>query len=292
MADDLKSRLVPRVVSTPELLRLETVSRDHAFNQNLDPAWLESVISVEGHHLITPELAHPGRERGEAAHLRSLLRIQLRTDLPWTDAPAMLSLLDLPFEVFESLPEPSIGTLNWLVDLTTAGIPTQAQVAEQQERTQLQVRPHVPQVPQPIASNSSERTAYVPNALISRLVGDRLVAVSFVLDSYLQLQFDEANMNVGVWPVVTFGGRPWHASDVGYADSLRHLCGGTVVSTSEKTGDGLRIGLSTGEIHINPTLDEVYVEIALLRMHPAPGANQPGEWMCWRPGEHSFEHLG
>ena len=288
MADDVKRLLLPRVVSTPELLRLETVSRDHAFNQNLDPAWLEGVISVEGHHLIIPELTHQGRP-GAAAHLRSLLRIQLRTNLPWTAAPAMLSLLDLPFEVFESLPEPSIGTLNWIVDLTTEGIPTQAQVAEQQERTQLQAQV---QVPQPTASNSAGRTAYVPNALLSRLVGDRLVAVTFVLDSYLQLQFDEANLNVEVWPAVTFGGRTWHASDLGYADSLRRLCNETVVSTSEQTGDGLRIGLSTGEIHINPTLDEVYVEIALLRLHGAPGANQPGEWMCWRPGEHSFEHLG
>ena len=129
MADDVKRLLLPRVVSTPELLRLETVSRDHAFNQNLDPAWLEGVISVEGHHLIIPELTHQGRP-GAAAHLRSLLRIQLRTNLPWTAAPAMLSLLDLPFEVFESLPEPSIGTLNWIVDLTTEGIPTQAQVAD------------------------------------------------------------------------------------------------------------------------------------------------------------------
>ena len=70
--------------------------------------------------------------------------------------------------------------------------------------------------------------AYVPNELLSRLVGDRLVAVTFVLDSYLQLQFDEANMNVEVWPEVTFEGRAWNASDLGYADALRRLCSGTV----------------------------------------------------------------
>jgi len=133
---------------------------------------------------------------------------------------------------------------------------------------------------------------YVPNALLSRLVGDRLVAVTFVLDSYLQLQFDDANMSVGVWPMVTSDGRTSTASDLGYADSLRRLCGGTVESTSEKTDDGLRIALSTGEIHINPALDEVHAEIALLKMRGQPELGEPGEWMCWRPGEASFEHLG
>lgn len=132
---------------------------------------------------------------------------------------------------------------------------------------------------------------YVPNALLSRLVGDRLVAVTFVLDSYLQLQFDEANMNVEVWPVVNFEGRTWNGSDLGYADSLRRLCGGTVLSISAKSGDGLRIALSTGEIHINPTLGEVHAEIALLKLRGSPELGEPDEWMCWRPGEESFEHL-
>lgn len=132
---------------------------------------------------------------------------------------------------------------------------------------------------------------YVPNTLLSRLIGDRLVAVTFVLDSYLQLQFDEARMNVEVWPVVTFEGRTWNGSDLGYGDSLRRLCGGTVVGTSEKTGDGLSISLSTGEIHINPALEEVHAEIALLQTRGTPELGEPGEWMCWRPGEESFEHL-
>jgi len=132
---------------------------------------------------------------------------------------------------------------------------------------------------------------YVPNALLSRLVGDRLVAVTFVLDSYLQLQFDEAHMNVDVWPEVTHSGRTRNASDLGYSDSLRHLCSGTVVNTSEKTGDGLRIMLITGEIHINPALDEVHAEIALLQMRGSTELGEPGTWMCWRPGEESFEHL-
>lgn len=132
---------------------------------------------------------------------------------------------------------------------------------------------------------------YVPNALLSRLVGDCLVAVTFVLDSYLQLQFDNANMTVEAWPTVTFDGRRWSAADLGYADSLRQLCGGVVLSTSERTGDGLPITLSTGEIHINPALDEIHAEIATLHLRASTDQDGPGEWMSWRPGEDSFEHL-
>ncbi|MBB2988066.1 hypothetical protein [Terracoccus luteus] len=132
---------------------------------------------------------------------------------------------------------------------------------------------------------------YVPNALLSRLVGDRLVAVTFVLDDYLQLQFDAADMNVDAWPRVTHADRTWTAVDLGYADSLRHLCGATVTSTSERAGDGLRITFDTGEIHIDPTRDEVHVEVAVLTLRPEPGSRHPGEWMCWRVGEDSFEHL-
>lgn len=125
---------------------------------------------------------------------------------------------------------------------------------------------------------------YRPNELLSELVGDRLVAVTFVLDSYLQLQFDEALMNVDVWPHVHAENADWRSDDQGYGDVLRRLCGQVVVSTSERTGEGLRITLAAGEIFINPSIEEVYAEIALLRL-------EDGRWMCWRPGEESFEHL-
>lgn len=127
---------------------------------------------------------------------------------------------------------------------------------------------------------------YVPNELLSRLVGGRLVAVTFVLDDYLQLQFDDATMNVDAWPTVHYADRTWRILDVGYADSLRRLCGSTVAATSERTGDGLRITLETGEIHINPTCEDASTEIATLTF-----GGHASEWMCWRPGEHSFEHL-
>lgn len=133
MNDDVVRRLAPRVVSTRQLLRLEEVSRDHGYSQNLDPTWLEAVISDEGRHVITPTRTDPGRPPDDVVHLRSRLRIQLRNDLPWTDAPAMHSLIDLPFDVFDSLPEPSIEVLNWIAELATEGVPSVAQVAAQQE---------------------------------------------------------------------------------------------------------------------------------------------------------------
>ena len=142
-----------------------------------------------------------------------------------------------------------------------------------------------------ILDGREDPMTYVPNQLLSRLVGGRLVAVTFVLDDYLQLQFDDARMNVDVWPEVIAGGRTWRVRDLGYGDALRQLCGSRVSATSEQTGDGLRIVLDAGQIHINPSADEVGVEIALLQMDATPGLEGPGEWMCWRVGEESFEHL-
>lgn len=135
-------------------------------------------------------------------------------------------------------------------------------------------------------------SAYVPNALLGRLVGLRMYSVTFVLNDYMQLYFDGDDqarsrfLNVYAWPAVERDGRVWRESDLGYADAIRKLTPGIVEHTSEKTGDGIRIGLDTGLIHINPARDEVSVEIAIL------DGFEDQHWMCWRPGEVSFEHLG
>ncbi|WP_285245582.1 hypothetical protein [Pseudarthrobacter sp. fls2-241-R2A-127] len=132
---------------------------------------------------------------------------------------------------------------------------------------------------------------YVPNELLSRLVGDRLYSVEFVLNDYVQLRFHGApgagplTLNCYVWPVIQQAGRRWHERDLGYADALRRLTPGVVVSTAEATSDGIRIGLDTGAIHIRPAKDEVFVEIAELH------GFADGAWMVWRPGEDSFEDL-
>ena len=133
---------------------------------------------------------------------------------------------------------------------------------------------------------------YVPNELLSRLVGERMYSVEFVLNHYVQLRFDGTPgagnpvvLNCYVWPMVESDGRTWRESDLGYADALRRLTPGNVSSTVERTGVGLRIDLDTGAIVIHPSLDEVYVEIAHIM------GFSDASWMVWRPGEDSFEDL-
>ncbi len=133
---------------------------------------------------------------------------------------------------------------------------------------------------------------YIPNELLSRLVGARLYSVEIVLNDCAHLKFDGAAgggepavLACYVWPVVESSGRVWRESDLGYADSLRKLTPGTVTATTEQTGIGIRIELDTGTVVIHPELDEVYVEIAMLT------GFADGAWMVWRPGEDSFEDL-
>ena len=118
-----------------------------------------------------------------------------------------------------------------------------------------------------------------------------MYSVEFVLNDYVQLRFDgppaggPVILNCYAWPVIQTAGRLWHEQDLGYADALRRLTPGTVTSTSEATGRGIRIELDTGTIVIHPARDDVYVEIAHLMGFP------DGAWMVWRPGEESFEDL-
>ncbi|MCP2048961.1 UNVERIFIED_ORG: hypothetical protein J3D58_003033 [Paenarthrobacter nicotinovorans] len=132
---------------------------------------------------------------------------------------------------------------------------------------------------------------YVPNELLSRLVGDRMYSVEFVLNDYMQLRFDgpadggPVILNCYVWPAVETAGRLWQEQDLGYADTLRRLTPGIVTSTSEATGRGIHIELDTGTIVIHPEKEDVYVEIAHLMGFPDQA------WMVWRPGEDSFEDL-
>jgi hypothetical protein len=128
--------------------------------------------------------------------------------------------------------------------------------------------------------------SYVPNELLSRLIGLRMYSVQFVMD-YVQLRFDSDTddkpfLNCDIWPEVTLDGVTFHEPD---ADALRRLIPGTVVDTREATGVGLRLYFERGSIQLHPTLDEVYVEIAML------GGFSDREWMVWRPGEDSFEDL-
>jgi hypothetical protein len=131
--------------------------------------------------------------------------------------------------------------------------------------------------------------SYVANELLSRLVGCRLYSVQFVMD-YLQLHFDNDSddrplLNCDVWPEVSIDGVAYREPDAGYADALRRLIPGIVMETREGAGEGLYLGFARGHLRLRPTLDEVYVEIAML------SGFRGGDWMVWRPGEDSFEHL-
>lgn len=137
---------------------------------------------------------------------------------------------------------------------------------------------------------SSEPAVYVPNDLLGRLVGFRLYSVQFVMD-YLQLHFDGPTedmpvLNCDSLPIVETPGGLITPGQVGWADALRALISRHVVATEERTGIGLRVGFGEGAVRLHPDLDATFgPEIALL------SGFKDGHWMCWRPGEESFEDL-
>lgn len=138
---------------------------------------------------------------------------------------------------------------------------------------------------------SAAENQYVPNGLLSRLVGQRMYSVEFVLNDYVQFRFDgdespgHVTFNSYVWPVVQQDGRLWRERDLGYADALRRLTPGKVVSSTEVTGEGIGIELDTGAVVIHPAKEEIFIEIAEL------SGFADGRWMAWRPGDDSFEDL-
>lgn len=127
--------------------------------------------------------------------------------------------------------------------------------------------------------------SYVPNALLGRLVGRTLVTVVF-LKWYLQLTFDGPYLNCDVWPTVDIGDGVLRYGDSGYRDALCSLLTEPVIGTREETGVGLVIEFDSGIVQIHPSPEQLEgPEIALL------SGFEDGAWMCWRPGEESFEDL-
>lgn len=132
---------------------------------------------------------------------------------------------------------------------------------------------------------------YVPNELLGRLVGRSIVAVHFVT-YYLDLQFDgpvgeQPSLVCEELPVVVEAGVRLREDQPGYADSLRKLIGQFVVATEERTGLGLTLTFTAGTtLVIHPTREQLLgPEIAHLN------GFLDRQWMCWRPGEESFEDL-
>lgn len=136
----------------------------------------------------------------------------------------------------------------------------------------------------------NEPSGYVPNGLLSRLVGFRLYSVQFVMD-YVQLRFDGPTddmpfLNCDVMPVIETQAGAIGFGELGYTDALVALIPEEVVRATEATGGGLRIEFSSGTVVLHPRFDDlVGPEIAYL------SGFTDGQWMCWRPGEESFEDL-
>jgi len=126
---------------------------------------------------------------------------------------------------------------------------------------------------------------YVPNELLARLVGRDLDSVVF-LEWYCQLVFGGAYLNCDVWPRVDLGEGEIEYGSPGYRDALCSLLATPVIATQEQTGLGLVVEFDSGTVRIHPSRDELEgPEIALL------GGFDDRSWMCWRPGEESFEDL-
>jgi hypothetical protein len=131
---------------------------------------------------------------------------------------------------------------------------------------------------------------YVPNELLSRLVGCHLYSVSFEIDG-VRLLFvnditdEQPHLQCFAWPHVELNGTSYAESTLGFGDALRSLIGGTVTSTTEATGVGLRLDFSERSVRLHPAIEDVYVEIGML------SGLEDEAWMVWRPGEDSFEDL-
>ncbi|RDI69077.1 hypothetical protein [Nocardia pseudobrasiliensis] len=133
--------------------------------------------------------------------------------------------------------------------------------------------------------------AYIPNELLSRLVGCRLFSVVFVMD-YVQLCFDShisdlrPTLTCDIFPVVHRAAGRIRQDEVGYGDALRSFITEHVVATAEAFEAGLRVEFPAGAITLRPTYDElVGPEIATLSGFPDKS------WMTWRPGEDAFEYF-
>jgi hypothetical protein len=108
---------------------------------------------------------------------------------------------------------------------------------------------------------------------------------------YVQLRFDGPSpdmpvLNCVAMPTVEVGGVALVDGQSGYADALRRLIPGVVRRTQERTGIGLRIDFDSAAIVVHPAREDLTgPEIAVL------GGFEDRQWMCWRPGEESFEDL-
>jgi len=111
---DIEVMNTVKIVTTMKLLELETVSNQLGFNQNLPVEWLEQVIDFDSPHFIFPELIHHSAgSRQVEPHLRSVLRVKVNPYENWMNSLYLVSLIDLPIKMVESLKD--VNLMRWFI---------------------------------------------------------------------------------------------------------------------------------------------------------------------------------
>lgn len=123
---------------------------------------------------------------------------------------------------------------------------------------------------------------------LSRIVGEELTQVWFVMDD-IQLIFGAADsLQCLVWPRVELRDQVLRIVDPGFRDALCGFLMTDVVAVEERIGLGLIIEFAGGKIVLAPTRDElVDPEIALF--HELFEPDTPMD--IWEPGDAVFAHL-
>jgi hypothetical protein len=92
------------------------------------------------------------------------------------------------------------------------------------------------------------RTPKSDETILKSLEGNRLSAVTFVLQDYLQLHFDGSLLNVYVWPRIRTGELALDRDTPGYRDALCRQIGKHVGAAIEEPNDKLVIQFVDGTI--------------------------------------------
>jgi hypothetical protein len=129
--------------------------------------------------------------------------------------------------------------------------------------------------------NDSNQTRAVPHPMATA-VGHQVTHIELVLDSYLQLRFDEHRLNLYAWPTVQVGaGKVTHRESI-YADAVQSLRGSRLVEVDEYLDIGLVIGFDTGaHLVVDFRSDPGGPELA--------DYQGPSGWYVWIAGEPPYD---
>jgi len=78
------------------------------------------------------------------------------------------------------------------------------------------------------------------------LLGDRWASITFVLNDYVQLHFDEATLNAYEWPIIRLGDVEWTIGDAGYRDALCERINATLATGRVVEKVSIQLEMSDG----------------------------------------------